>query len=211
MSGVLDLELGAEALERSKVDLAVAGFFSDEFPLRGGAGRVDWRLCGLVSDQILDGRIQGGRDEALLVPSAGQLRANRVMVVGLGSRSEYRLKQIGASVQQAVLRALALASPSLAMSPLGLAGDEFPRCAEAIVAGAAAGFGDSPASIRLRLVVPRAEINLAAQAIEAAMGAQKTFTVRFRPPTSPSNATGAPTSTHSAHPQSRADSHRSPR
>ena len=59
MSGMLDLELGAEALERSKVDLAVAGFFSDELPLRGGAGRVDWRLCGLASRMLQSGQLDG--------------------------------------------------------------------------------------------------------------------------------------------------------
>jgi hypothetical protein len=207
MSGILDLELGAEALERSKVDLVVAGFFSDELPLRGGAGRVDWRLCGLVSDQILAGRILGSRDEALLVPSAGQLRANRVMVLGLGTRSEYRLQQISASTRQAVSRALALASPSLAMAPLGLAGDEFPRCAEAIISGAIAGFADSATSVRVRLVVPRAEINRAAQAIEASLEAQKTAMIRFRRPT----ATAVPSPAHSTHPQGLAGSHRSPR
>ena len=84
MTGILDLELGDEPLERSKVDLVVAGIFIDELPLRGGAGRVDWRLCGLVSDQILAGRIRGARGEALLIPSTGQLRSNRVMVLGLG-------------------------------------------------------------------------------------------------------------------------------
>ncbi len=207
MSGTLDLELGAEALERSKVDLVVAGFFSDELPLRGGAGRVDWRLCGLVSHQILAGRILGARGEALLVPSLGQLRANRVMVLGLGIRSEYRLQQISASIQQAVSRALALASPSLAMVPLGLAGDEFPRCAEAIVAGALAGFADSAVSIRLRLVVPGAEINRAVQAIEASLEALNAATIHFRRPT----ASAAASPAYSAQPQGLANSHRSPR
>jgi hypothetical protein len=198
MSGMLDLELGAEALERSKVDLAVAGFFSDELPLRGGAGRVDWRLCGLVSGQILEGRISGASNEALLVPSAGQLRANRVLVLGLGPRAEYHLQQIGESVEQAVSRALALASPSLAMAPLGLAGDEFPRCAEAIVAGATAGFGDSPASVRLRLVVPSSEINRAAQAIEASLETLKPSPIRFRPPTSSTSVSAHQSQHHSA-------------
>ncbi len=182
MSSMLELELGAESLERSKVDLAVAGVFSDQLPLRGGAGRVDWRLCGLVSDQILAGRFSGARGEALLVPTSGQLRANRVMAVGLGARSDYRLAEVTGSVQEAVSRAVALGSPSLGMAPLGLAGDEFPRCAEAIVAGAVAGFADSPHSMRLRVVLPAEEINRAALAIEAALDTLKTPRVRLRRP-----------------------------
>lgn len=180
MSGILDLELGAETLERSVVDLAVAGIFSDEFPLRGGAGRVDWRLCGLISDQILKGRICGDRGEAVLIPSTGQLRANRVMVLGLGARSRYRLELISESVQQAVSRAAALASPSLAMAPLGIADDDFPRCAEAIVAGAIEGFGDAIASLRLRIVLPAAELNRSAQAIAACLGARAAPKLRFQ-------------------------------
>ncbi|MCH7599407.1 MAG: hypothetical protein IH881_07760 [Myxococcales bacterium] len=180
MTGILDLELGDEPLERSKVDLVVAGIFIDELPLRGGAGRVDWRLCGLVSDQILAGRIRGARGEALLIPSTGQLRSNRVMVLGLGVRSKYKLELIAKSVQQAVSRATALASPSIAMAPLGIAGDEFPRCAEAIVAGAVAGFEASTASLRLRIVLPPAEVNRGVQAVAAYLGTVATPKLRFQ-------------------------------
>ena len=180
MTGILDLELGSETLEKSAVDLVIAGIFSDEFPLRGGAGRVDWRLCGLVSDQLLAGRIRGSRDEALLIPSTGQLRAHRVMVLGLGARSKYKLALVARSVQQAVSRATALASPSLAMAPLGIAGDEFPRCAEAIVAGAIAGFEDSTASLRLRIVLPPSEMNRGAQAITAYLGTVAAPKLRFQ-------------------------------
>lgn len=180
MSGILDLEIGDEALERSTVDLVVAGIFIDELPLRGGAGRVDWRLCGLVSDQILAGRIRGARGEALLIPSTGQLRSNRVMVLGLGVRSKYKLDLVAKSVQQAVSRATALASPSIAMAPLGIAGDEFPRCAEAIVAGAVAGFEASTASLRLRIVLPSAEVNRGVQAIAAYLSTAATPKLRFQ-------------------------------
>lgn len=182
MSGILDFELGAETLERSKVDLAVAGFFVDQQPLRGGAGRVDWRLCGLVSDQILAERIHGKRGEAILIPSSGQMRANNIMLVGLGSRSKYKLTGVTKVVEDVVARAVKLACPSLAMAPLGLAGDEYPRCAEAILAGAVAGFGASESSIRIRMVLPQAEINRSAQATEAAIGALSPERLRFKRP-----------------------------
>ena len=180
MSGILDLELGAEALERSVVDLLVAGIFSDELPLQGGAGRVDWRLCGMISDQLLAGKICGERGEATLIPSAGRLQSNRVIVLGLGTRSKYRLDMISQSVQQAVLRATALMAPSLAMAPLGIAEDDFPRCAEAIVAGAIAGFGDSIASLRLRIVLPPSEFNRGIQAITACLDSSKSPKLRFQ-------------------------------
>lgn len=180
MTGILDLELGSEALERSTVDLAVAGFFSEERPLPGGAGRIDWRLCGLVSEQIESGRMRGNPDEALLIPSLGQLRAKRVLVLGLGPRSDYRLGQVTQSVHEAVRRAVGLASPSLAMAPLGLAGDEFPRAVDAILAGAIEGFRDARASLRLRIVLPADEVNRAANALDSALNALAEPRVRFR-------------------------------
>ena len=182
MTATLDFELGSESLERSKVDLVVAGFFSDQHPLRGGAGRVDWRLCGLVSEQILAGRIKGAPGDALLVPSSGQLRATNVLLVGLGERSDYRLREVTEAVREVVSRAVRLASPSIAMAPLGIAEDEFSRCAEAIVTGAVAGFADSPMSLRLRVVLPGSEINIGAQAVEAAAAQVGSGSFRFKRP-----------------------------
>lgn len=182
MSAMLDFELGSEPLERSKVDLAVAGFFSDEHPLRGGAGRVDWRLCGLVSEQILAGRIEGVPGDAILIPSSGQMRANNVLLIGLGARSKYRLREISAAIEDVISRAVGLECPSLAMAPLGLAEDEFPRCAEAIVNGVVAGFGDSATSMRVRVVLPPTEINRAAQSIDAAVAQLAPSRFRFKRP-----------------------------
>ena len=191
MNGMLDFELGAESLERSKVDLAVAGFFVDQQPLRGGAGRVDWRLCGLISEQILSKRIHGKRGEAILIPSSGQMCANQVMLVGLGVRSKYKLTGVTRVVEDVVARAIKLACPSLAMAPLGLSGEEYPRCAEAILAGAVAGFGASKSSLRIRMVLPQAEINRSAEATDAAIGTLSPERVRFKPPGNHATLSGA--------------------
>lgn len=191
MNGMLDFELGAESLERSKVDLVVAGFFVDQQPLRGGAGRVDWRLCGLVSEQILAERIHGKRGEAILIPSSGQMRANHVMLVGLGVRSKYKLTGVTKVVEDVVARAVKLACSSLAMAPLGLTGEEYPRCAEAILAGAVAGFGASESSMRIRMVLPQAEINRSAQATDAAIGTLSPERLRFQRPSIQSTSSWA--------------------
>lgn len=183
MTAMLDFELGSESLERSKVDLVVAGFFCDQQPLRGGAGRVDWRLCGLVSEQILAGRISGAPGDALLVPSSGQLCANNVLLVGLGERGEYRLREVSEAMQGVVSRALRLASPSVALAPLGIADDEFSRCAEAIIAGAVTGFADSAISLRLRVVLPANEVNRGVQSVDAAIAQIAPENFRFKRPT----------------------------
>ena len=59
MSGSLRLCVDTSPFERVPADLAVAGFFSDERPLRGAAGRADWRLCGTISELLVSGRMRG--------------------------------------------------------------------------------------------------------------------------------------------------------
>lgn len=182
MSGVLDFELGSERLERARVDLAVAGLFSNEFPLRGGAGRVDWRLCGLVSQQIAVGHLTGERREALLIPSWGQLLARRVMILGLGPRDDYRLQVLAECVCELVERAADLRAESLALAPLGVEGDEFPRCAEAFVTGAREGFQRARGPMRIRLVVPEAELSRAGLSLDTTLQDFPDPRLRFRRP-----------------------------
>ena len=44
------LTFDARPVEKIPVDLLVSGVFASELPLRGTAGRADWRLCGWLSD-----------------------------------------------------------------------------------------------------------------------------------------------------------------
>ena len=86
MSVTLAVACSGERSERLAAELLVAPFFASERPLRGAAGRVDWRLCGLLTEQILGGGLTGASSEATLVPSGGRLKAPRVLLLGLGSR-----------------------------------------------------------------------------------------------------------------------------
>jgi Cytosol aminopeptidase family, N-terminal domain len=66
------------------VDAALCAVAQDERPLRGPAGRVDWRLCGLLSRQLLEQRYVGGLGEDLLISTAPRLPFGRLFLVGLG-------------------------------------------------------------------------------------------------------------------------------
>ena len=179
MSALVDLEIAGELLERSRVDLVVTGFFRDELPLRGGVGRADWRMCGLISDQILAGRLKGDFGEALLVPSSGRLRARRVMVLGLGERGRYRLPEVRDAIRDAVERGLALDVRSIGMSPLGLGGEDFSRCAEAIAGGIADGFGRCERSLRIRFVLPESEVAIAGRSLAEAIRSLQATNLSF--------------------------------
>ncbi len=184
MSGLLSLEFTTEPLERVTADLAVVACFEDELPLRGGVGKADWRLCGLISEQFAAGRLKGERGEALLVPSGGRLRAQRIMLLGLGRRDAYRMAQVTASTREAILRCLALRVSSLAMMPLGLVSQDFPRCAEATLRGLLDGYSAARSGLVLRLMLAEGDISLSNRAVAEALKGVDHPSFEFRQPNS---------------------------
>ncbi len=66
----------------------ILGFFSDERPPRGYCGFVDWRLNGMISNEIAGGRISGGFLEKLAVAFPKRIRVSRLLLFGLGALSE---------------------------------------------------------------------------------------------------------------------------
>jgi hypothetical protein len=160
------VELESTPLERCEVDLVVAGFFRDERPLRDAAAAIDWRFCGLLSEQLTQGVIAGDPGEAVLLPSYGRMRAPRVLLLGLGSRAKYRLPRLVAASRAAFRRSVDLGARSLALTPLGIAPDDFLRNADSLLTGALEGVNEAGASIRARIVLPPDELGPAARAIE---------------------------------------------
>lgn len=67
------------------IDAIVCLVPEDQRPLQGGAGFVDFRLCGALSRALSAGFFTGAPGERLLVPSEGRLHAPMVFAVGLGA------------------------------------------------------------------------------------------------------------------------------
>lgn len=76
-------------LDALKTEALSLPFFSDDRPLRGALGLVDWRLCGRVSQLIVDGRIDGSAGETLLVPPRPRLTFDKLFLFGLGPRASF--------------------------------------------------------------------------------------------------------------------------
>ena len=57
---------------------------SDERPLRGATGLLDWRLSGRFSRLLVRGRLTGREGERLLVPTGGRLAFDKIVLVGAG-------------------------------------------------------------------------------------------------------------------------------
>lgn len=198
MSSALRITLESRPLERAEAEIAVAGFFQDHRPLRGGAARVDWRLCGLLSELLMKGELTGERGEAVLMPSARHLRAPRILLLGLGAQAEYRVTAAQDLMRDATERCLALGLSRVAMAPLGIASDDLPRHAQAVVGGALEATRAAERALDLTLTVAATEVDRSEHALEAAVRAANApeLQVRSAPraplPASRSAATASP-------------------
>lgn len=151
----LRIELDTRPLERVPAELAVAGVFLEDRPLRGAAGRADWRLCGLLTDLVVEEELNAALGEVVLVGSSGRLSASALLVVGLGSRASFDAACFEAATRTAIERVRSLAFERIAMAPLGVAGEDIVRLSRAFVESVLAGLGSK--ALTLRLCVPEAE------------------------------------------------------
>jgi hypothetical protein len=65
-------------LDDANVELCACGIWSDERPVRGFAGLLDWRLGGRLSALLACGFATGAAGEALLVPGKPHLPYEKV-------------------------------------------------------------------------------------------------------------------------------------
>ncbi len=76
-------------LDALKCEAILAPFFSDERPLCGALGLLDWRLCGFLSRAILRGEITGAVGETVLVPLRPRFTVDKLFLFGLGASAEF--------------------------------------------------------------------------------------------------------------------------
>lgn len=100
-------------VERSRVDLGVVPVFSDERPLLGLAGLIDWRGSGCLSKLVRSGFCRSVAREQVLVPCDRRLPVDRLVLVGLGPREHYDEARARAMAEQSVRVALGLRSPTV--------------------------------------------------------------------------------------------------
>jgi hypothetical protein len=76
-------------LDEANVELCACSIWCDERPMGGLAGLLDWRLGGRLSALLQSGFVTGKTGEALLVPGKPHVPFEKVLVVGLGAKSEF--------------------------------------------------------------------------------------------------------------------------
>jgi hypothetical protein len=75
-------------LDALRCEALALPFFSDERPLRGPLGLIDWRMCGFVSRLLASGRVAGTALETVLVPARPKLSVDKLFLFGLGAAAE---------------------------------------------------------------------------------------------------------------------------
>ncbi|MBW1685147.1 MAG: hypothetical protein JRS35_08795, partial [Deltaproteobacteria bacterium] len=115
MSRELEIEVDAASVDRARADVVVVPLFAMERPLRGSAGRADWRLCGELSALLAAGRLTGAPGEAALLSTFGGLRTPLLLVLGAGERAVFDARQFEAFARDAVARGLAIGASVLAL------------------------------------------------------------------------------------------------
>lgn len=116
-------EPGLESLDRLRGDCLVLTAFTDDRPLRGLAGRVDWRLCGRLSSLMIREFLTGELGEVALVPMTDdRLQFDRLLIVGLGRRAEFDPTRFEAVCATIFKRAAGIGIRDLAMAMPGRVG-----------------------------------------------------------------------------------------
>jgi hypothetical protein len=190
----LGIEVEAEPLSRLAAEVAVAGFFRDQRPLRGGAGQADWRLCGWLSGLVAAARLAGEWGEAALVLTQARLLAPRLLLLGLGSQARFGPDVHREAARAALERVVALGAGVVAIDlppPQGV--DAAERVAAGLLAGACEALDPRTVRVLLRVSVPAGEAarwRAAFEAGAASLPRGPTSIKLVRPPAAPAGAAG---------------------
>jgi len=149
LSHELVVEVDGTPLERSRADVVAVPVFAGERPLRGDAGRLDWRLCGKLSALVAEERLSGRAGDAALIATFGGLRARLLLVLGGGARSDFDGRAFEALGGDAARRAVLLHAETLA---LPVSEEHVPRVG-AVVGQAAEALARGKGNAGLRLVL----------------------------------------------------------
>ncbi|MBN2538796.1 MAG: hypothetical protein JXB09_01965 [Deltaproteobacteria bacterium] len=127
----------SESLDALAYDGLVLGFFSDERPPRGYCGLADWRLNGLISKLIVEGRITGAFMEKTLIFSNHRIPSSKTFLLGLGESTQLTYEKLytaGSTISQ-TLSETECADLVFDIPGSGRCNLEIPRMAVAMVSG----------------------------------------------------------------------------
>jgi len=165
----LSVDVISRAPERVEADALVTPFFESDRPLRGPAARADWRLCNLLSERLIEGRVRGELGEQILMPAGRTLRARVWLAVGLGPRGACGAPELrtACAAAGAQLLGLRIASAALALPPEASTGLAVDRAVSAVLEGMTQALEGRTGNLELILVVAEDELRRARSQLAA--------------------------------------------
>lgn len=106
--------------DRVAGEVVAALYFEDERPVLGAAALLDWRLNGLLSSLLVQGRVSGRAGENVMVRGNGKLAADWVFFAGGGIRQGLGQETYSGLVRHVLLtcRNAGISRMALCLSPL---------------------------------------------------------------------------------------------
>lgn len=90
----MQLTVSTENPDLPKHKCLALGIFADEKPPRGICGLIDWRLNGMISSEIKQGRISGEFKEKIVIPFPRRIGAEILLLFGLGNSHDINYDKI---------------------------------------------------------------------------------------------------------------------
>src|SRR5512134_3031877 len=97
----LTVKVILQDITKVESEAVVVGFFEDVRPLKGLAGRLDWLLCGSLSNLLIAKKLRGSLGEVALLTARGKVPAQKVFMVGLGPASGFALSALRSAARAA--------------------------------------------------------------------------------------------------------------
>lgn len=113
----MEIRATSDPLEEIGADILLLFHLEDEPAPRGRLGRVDWILCGAISRLRARRKFAGGRGATALLSTNGKLKAEKVLVVGLGRQTDLSMVALYRLSYQAARTILHLGGTRVVLEP----------------------------------------------------------------------------------------------
>ncbi len=148
----LELSLFPGSIVEAPADTILVLVPEDERPLRGDAGLVDWRLCGLISEHLRSGYVTGQLGEAVLLPGDRPLSPARILLAGAGSAEARGGRPVLRAMRSAAAKLLMMRSPVALLACPGSI--EFCEEVVPLLRGLVHGLAENQTEDGLHLILP---------------------------------------------------------
>ena len=112
----MKIEVSSKDVDKCETDVVVLLFFSDEKPLKGASGLVDWRMNGSLSELVKSEHLLGEKGESTLIAPQGRIKGKMIIMVGLGKSSHRKKKEIENAAASFMVNLLSLNAKTVAIA-----------------------------------------------------------------------------------------------